>query len=180
MVPRILLSLFVSLIGVSTAARDVANGCKNPADERQRSFARWYFHNATLEGPVELVTGTEDGPFSEETWTELSWSAMFLCNRAIQRPDEIPSTGPLTPPEGVFRCVIYRDGGRPFDAAARNRWLAAMQTEHRLAARDRFPLIRHDRRGRWVNTDWIESYRFAPRAMPPRVAADHGTPWAQR
>ena len=180
--PRLAAALLCGLvlIGVLTTARDVAHGAKNPADERQRSFARWFFHDAALEGPVELVIGGEDGPFSDRTWRELSWSAMFLCNRAIQSADGPPPLGPLAPPAGVFRCVIYRDGFRPFDDAARDRWLAEMQDRYRLAARDRFPLTRYDRRGNWIITDWVESYRFAPKAAPVRAAADQETLWARR
>ena len=164
--PRVATGLLCGVAAVAAVGvvRDVTNGCKNPGDARQRAFARWFFHDAAIEGPVELVTGTPDGPFCEETWTELSWSAMFLCNRAIQRrPADAPAGAPHLPPAGPFRCVIYRDGARPFDAAARDRWLAGMKERYRLAARDRFPLTRHTRRGAWVATDWVESYRFRPK-----------------
>ena len=168
--PRTATALLLALAGVGlvSMARDVANGAKNPADARQRAFARWFFHDAALEGPVELVVGDAAGPFAPQTWTELRWSAMFLCNRAIQTPDAPPRAGPFTPPPGRFRCVIYRDGVSPFDFAARDRWLADLRTKHRLVGRDRFPLTRSTRRGRWVATDWVESYRFAPLAPAPR------------
>ncbi len=166
----------VAAIGGASVLRDVAKGCKNPADERQRAFARWFFHDAALEGPVKLVTGTVDGPFSEDTWTELRWSAMFLCNRAIQTPASPPHPGPFSPPPGRFRCVIYRDGVSPFDFAARDRWLEGMTTQYRLAAADRFPLTRYTQRGQWVAIDWIESYRFAPLESD---AEEDDTMWAR-
>ena len=178
----------VAAVALGGIARDVAAPHKNPADARQRSFARWFFRDAALEGPVELVTGADGGePFSPDTWTELSWAAMFLCNRAIQSAD-VPQAGddgaagagPLQVPADRFRCVIYRDGTKPFEAAARDAWLAGMTAEHRLAARDRFPLTRYTRRGKWVRTDWVETYRFAPKALgPTRTAAADDTAWAR-
>ena len=171
----------VAAIGLASVVRDVAKGAKNPADERQRSFARWFFHDAALEGPVKAVIGTADGPFAPQTWTELRWSAMFLCNRAIQTPAAPPHPGPFTPPPGRFRCVIYRDGVSPFDFAARDRWLADMTANHRLVGHDRFPLTRYTHRGQWVAIDWIESYRFAPLDAAPAADGAPGddTAWAR-
>ena len=164
--PRLATAAFVCLAAVAVAAtvRDVATPYKAASDERGRAFAKWFFFNAAHEGPVRVIEEDSPESFSPATWSELSWAAQLLCNRAIYTPDRHrvqPAAG-----DG-FRCLVYRDETKPFDAHAHAAWLGRMESRHRLAGRDRFPLTRHDRRGRLIKTDWVEVYRFES----PAVAA---------
>ena len=165
--PRLATLAFCGVAAVALAGtlRDVATPYKSESDARGRAFARWFFFNAAHEGPVRVVEEDSPDSFSPETWTELSWAAQLLCNRAIYAPTAGTVRAASHHPPGTLRCLVYRDGNKPFDAAARDAWLARMRTAHALAARDRFPLTRYDRRGRLIKTDWVEVYRFEPRRV---------------
>src|SRR5690606_15787108 len=97
-----------------------------------RAFAKWFWFNAEAEGPVLLVEAHDGMPFSPDSRKELSWTAMFLCNRAIYSTMQDPeiSTAIAGEPRAL-RCVVYRDPRFEFNAAARDRWLAEMRQNHR-------------------------------------------------
>ncbi len=154
----------LGLIGVTSLARDVAFPTKTQADARARAFAMWFWPNAQHAGEVACVKSDLGRDFSPGTWTELSWSAQYLCNLHIYSPrhhakqlldwERVSSTTPLW-------CVLYRDGDQPFDNAAFDRWLDEMQETYRLDSRERTPLVRHDKRERQVvRVDELEIFRW--------------------
>ena len=61
-----------------------------------------------------------------------------------------------------LRCVEYRATRRPYDEAARDRWLTRMETRFDLVGRERFPFLlgtRKDAPPR--DLDYLEVYQFA-------------------
>jgi hypothetical protein len=152
----------LALVAGSSIARDIARPYKTLSDDRARAFAKWFWFNAEAEGSVELVEGHDGRAFSPEARTELSWTAMFLCNRAIYASE---ATAEL-PPDGSrpARCVVYRDPRFAFDRAARDAWLEDMQRRNELVATETFPFARFGKNERdLVTVDYLDIYTFRPR-----------------
>jgi hypothetical protein len=164
------LALF-GLIGVGSIASDLVTPYKTTADMRQRALAMWLWHDGNFDDRTVCIKDDLGQSFSRRTWTDLGWSAMYLCNKYIYTPRRVvreprPAYAPA-PAQRYLRCVLYRDLGKgDFDQEAFDRWLAGMKEKHRYAGMDRFPLPRHDTRNRrLVTIDYIEIYRFE--ADPP-------------
>jgi 4-amino-4-deoxy-L-arabinose transferase-like glycosyltransferase len=164
------LALF-GLIGVGSIASDLVTPYKTTADMRQRALAMWLWHDGNFDDRTVCIKDELGQSFSRRTWTDLGWSAMYLCNKYIYTPRRVvreprPAYAPA-PAQRYLRCVLYRDLGKgDFDQEAFDRWLAGMKEKHRYAGMDRFPLPRHDTRNRrLVTIDYIEIYRFE--ADPP-------------
>ena len=170
------LALLASIAGASIA-RDVARPYKTLSDERARAFAQWFWFNAEAEGDVMLIEGHNGAPFSPDARSELSWTAMFLCNRAIYSPS-LRDDGPASiPGDGrSVRCLVYRDPRFEFDAVARDDWLADMRNEHELVATETFPFTRFGKNERdFVTVDYLDIYTFRPK--PSRTASSIGGVW---
>jgi 4-amino-4-deoxy-L-arabinose transferase-like glycosyltransferase len=143
----------LGLIGVASLARDIANPTKTQADARARAFAMWFWPNAQHSGEVACVKADLHQDFSPGTWTELSWSAQYLCNLQIYSPRHHarrPLDWNRVSATTLLWCVLYRDGDQPFDEERFDGWMAEMQKTYRLDSRERYPLVRHDKRERQV------------------------------
>ncbi len=111
----------LTLVAGTSIARDILHPYKTLSDERARAFARWFWFNAEAEGDVRVVDSFEGESFSSEAHSELSWTAMFLCNRAIYSPPE-KSEGLVEIADEharPLRCAIYRDPRFAFNEPAR-------------------------------------------------------------
>lgn len=162
----------LALIAGSSIARDILRPYKTLSDERARSFAKWFWFNAEAEGPVTLVDAHEGEPFSPDSKSELSWTAMFLCNRAIYSP-AVRQVEPTTLPGTTrpARCVVYRDPRFTFDADARDRWLNEMRSANDLIAAETFPFTRFGKNERdLVTVDYLDIYTFRPKAQTASAA----------
>lgn len=171
------LLLAPGLIGLTTVARDVLHPRKTASDLRARAFAQWFWFSAESEGEVVCLKSDLDQDFSPQTWRQLSWSAMYLCNREIYSPRrragralqlaEVSASRPL-------RCVLYRDPNFSFDQAAFDAWLERQQESYRLVGRETWPFPRYDKSERKpLTVDSLEEFKFVPREspQPERTAA---------
>jgi len=162
----------LALIAGSSIGRDVLRPYKTLSDERARSFAKWFWFNAEAEGPVMLVDGYDGETFSPDSKSELSWTAMFLCNRAIYSP-AVRQAEPAAIPGGSrpARCLVYRDPRFTFDAEARDRWLAGMRNANDLVAAETFPFTRFGKNERdLVTVDYLDIYTFRPKTQTASAA----------
>lgn len=162
----------LALVAGTSIGRDVLNPYKTLSDERARAFARWFWFNAEAEGDVRVVDSYNDQSFSSEAQSELSWTAMFLCNRAIYSPTEQTAALAQIPDEQArpLRCAIYRDPRFEFNEAARRAWLEDMRQTHVLASCESFPFTRFGKNERdLVTVDYLDLYTFKPK--PAKTAS---------
>lgn len=160
------------LVAGSSIGRDVLRPYKTLSDDRARAFAKWFWFNAEASGPVRLVDAHEGQPFSPEASSELSWTAMFLCNRAIYSPAERGAKAVAIPGDpGPLRCLVYRDPRFDFDDAVRDRWLAEMRSGNELVAAETFPFTRFAKNERdLVTVDYLDLYTFRPKPQSASTA----------
>ena len=159
--------LAIASIALVTVGRDLVFPYKTLSDERARSFARW-FYTAAAQGEEVACAKTDLGlDFSPATFRELSWSAMYLCNRRMYAPRQpfslarVSSSRPL-------RCLVYRDPRYPFDEAAFAAWRRRMGERYVEIGHESFPFPRYDKlERRLLQVDTLESYRFVPREGSP-------------
>lgn len=170
----------LALIAGASMGRDLLRPYKTLSDERARAFAKWFWFNAEAEGPVVLVEGHDGRPFSPESRSELSWTAMFLCNRAIYSPAERDASPAAIPgDDGSMRYLVYRDPRFEFDSAARNAWLDSLRQENELVASETFPFTRfgkneHD----LVTVDYLDIFTFRP--SRPQTASAARAVWKRQ
>lgn len=159
------------LVAGSSMIRDTLRPYKTLSDERARAFAQWFWFNAEAEGPVLVVDRHEDKEFSPDADSELTWTAMFLCNRAIYSPSQ--QQEPLAKlPESTspVRCLVYRDPRFEFDLSARDAWLEKMRSSNDLIATETYPFTRFGKNERdFVTVDYLDIYTFRP--SPARTAS---------
>lgn len=166
------LSLLAVIAG-SSIARDVLRPYKTLSDERARAFAKWFWFNAEAEGPVAVVEGHADRPFSPDSRSELSWTAMFLCNRAIYSPSQRQDEPATIPGDDLaVRCLVYRDPRFEFDTASRDAWLTDMRRQNDLVAAETYPFTRFGKNERdFVTVDYLDIYTFRPKPSQTASAA---------
>jgi dolichyl-phosphate-mannose-protein mannosyltransferase len=172
--------VLLAAIGFGAIARDVALPYKTRSDFRARAFAHSFWFSAAHGEEVVCLKSDLGLDFSPAQHSELSWSAQYLCNRAIE-----VSRNRLPPPEWnrisskrPLRCVLYRDSRFPFDEAALERWLTDMRQHYEILARESIPFPRFSKNERTlVAMEFIDSYTFVPRdsvpsSLPPPPLAD--------
>lgn len=167
---RIVLILAV-VFGVAAISRDLLYPRKTKSDQQARAFARWFWPSAGFEDQAVDIKDDLGYEFSEGTWHDLSWSAMYLANKyiygsqptpSLERPAKIPQ-----PQQKVLRCVLYRDPIKDFDRPAFDRWLAQIKKDHAYLGRDVYPFVRWDKHERRIVTiDYVEIYQFELPARP--------------
>jgi len=156
----------LAAIGFGVIVRDIARPYKTQSDFRARAFAQGFWFCAQRTEEVACLKSDLGLDFVPEQYQELSWSAQYLCNRALEvshyrlrRPDlsQVSRERPL-------RCVLYRESRFPFEEAKFARWLSDMQQNYELVARESvpFPRLKQDERT-LVATEFIDSYKFVPR-----------------
>lgn len=159
--------ILISLIGVGSIVRDILHPYKTLSDERQRSLARWLWHDGNFEGRTVCIYEDLGISFSDKTWQGLGWSAMYQCNKYIYTPKKMikeprPSYAPI-PDKRILRCVLYKDMGcGEFDQLAFDQWLEGMKVSHDYLGMETYPVPRHDKRNRRIVTiDYIYIYKFS-------------------
>ena len=157
----------ISAIGLGTIVRDALTPCKTLSDMRARAFARWFWYSANFDGRAVCIKDDLGYEFSKNTWSQLSWSAMYLCNKYIyDRPDDIFRTPrPGSVPQidkKVLSCVLYRDPKKlDFDEQAFGKWLSDMKTKYKFISHEQYPVPRNDKKERkLINLNYIDIYRF--------------------
>ena len=116
-------------IGCGAITRDLANPYKTRSDDRARAFAKAFWVGTHFAEEVACLKSDMGLDFIPDQHRELSWSAHYLCNRAIEvsrsslRPADdrrVSATRPL-------RCVLYRDARYELDQIRLEKWLDDMQ-----------------------------------------------------
>ena len=154
------------LIGCGSMARDLASPYKTRSDERARAFAKAFWYGTHFAEEVACIKSDLKLDFIPEQHRQLSWSAHYLCNRAIEisrsklRPadfDRVSVTRPL-------RCVLYRDSRYKLDEPKLASWLDEMQQRFVLIGHESIPFPRLSKNERQLLTmEYIDSYKFIPR-----------------
>lgn len=161
------LVILLAAVGIVLIVRDVTHPCKTKSDLRARAFAQWFWPTAAFQGEVACVTTDLGQDFSPEVWTELTWAAMYVCNKRIYSSADAwvkPPDWERISDDWPLRCVVYRVPHLEFDEQALARWLKDMQSRYKLLGRESYPFPRYDRRQkRLVTVDYIDIYKFVPK-----------------
>lgn len=168
----------LALIGAGGVLRDLASPYKTRSDFRARAFAQAFWMGAHSSEEVACLKSDMGLDFVPQQHAELSWSAHYRCNRAIEisrsalRPADLNQVSANRP----LRCVLYRDARYELDQDALKDWLTEMQTQYELVAHESLPFPRLAKGDRKLLTmEYVDSYKFIPRA----ASANKGTPLAE-
>ena len=160
----------LAAIGVGVICRDAAIPYKTRSDYRARAFAQAFWFGIQSAEEVLCLKSDLGLDFVPEQHRELSWSAQFRCNRAIEvsrahlRPADLSRVAKDHP----LRCVMYRDARFGLDQQSLDRWLADMKTHYELVAHESLPFPRFAKNDtRLVAMEYVDSYKFIPRNGEP-------------
>ena len=158
------------IIGLGGVARDLINPYKTRSDDRARAFARSFWVGTHFAEEVACLKSDWGQDFVPDQHRELSWSAHFLCNHAIEVGRSHLRTADLSRVSATrpLRCVLYRDARYELDQAKLELWLDEMSQRYELVAHESIPfprLAKGDRR--LVTMEYVDSYKFVPREGVP-------------
>jgi hypothetical protein len=158
---------FPAVVGLGSMFRDALHPYKTLSDLRARAFAQWFWFNAEFEGEAVCLKSDLGLDMGANTYHDLSWSAMYLCNQRIYSPRHAAGLAPRLDriaAQTPLRCVLYRDPSYPCDESVVEQWLDDFQRRYQLVSRDFYALPRFDKRERQLNkVDHLEIFRFVPR-----------------
>lgn len=158
----------VSLVALGTIARDVVCPWKTKTTMRARSFASWFWYNTQFEGEVVCLQTDLHENFAPQGFSELSWSALYVCNQAIYSPRHqrgAPVDWDRVTRERPVRCVNFRPGGFEFDNQQFTHWLSEMQTRYDLVGRESFPFPCYGKSEKDLRAvDYVDIYQFVPKS----------------
>lgn len=156
----------LAVIAGASIARDVTWPYKSTTDMRHRAFAQWFWFNTEFQGETVCLAADLDVRFSQETYADLSWSAMYFCNQRIYSPRKIAGRQPdwqRISTQWPLRCVLFRAPRFDFDEPAHAAWLADMQMKYRLESSVSYPFPcfgKHE--GEAINVDYVQIETFVP------------------
>ena len=75
----------LALVGLSVVVRDVALPYKTQSDYRERAFAQGFWFPAERDAEVACLKSDFGLDFVPDQFKDLSWSAQYLCNQAIEK-----------------------------------------------------------------------------------------------
>lgn len=164
--------LLLATVGVSSMARDVARPYKSETTLRARAFAQWFWFDTELEGETVCLKTDLGQEFSQQTYKELGWSAVYLCNQRIYSPRHRRGHGPRwerITAEHPLRCVQFVAPSCDFDEAAFEDWMDSMLARYDLTAQTAFPFAAFDKHERDLRgRDYVRIYHFVPK---PEIVA---------
>jgi len=141
-VPSALAALALLAVGGATIARDLAQPAKDQFEAQWRDVSKQLWCELAREGEVICLATDLKRSFSPAVF-EHRWGQIFRCNQYIYsrrhaqgKPpawDRLASDWPL-------HCVELKSSVLPDDKAARQRWLAEMESRYVLVARRQYPL----------------------------------------
>jgi hypothetical protein len=159
--------LLLMAIGLGCVGRDFLFPAKSASAMRARDFARWFWFTAEYDGEVACLRTDLGESFSPLTF-QWGLSAIYLCNQRIYSPRHArgePVAWERISAEHPLRCVEYRAGEFAYDAAARDRWLQAMQSRYVLVGREQYAFAQvRDENQPARDLDHLEVYKFVPRS----------------
>ena len=156
----------LAAVGCGDIIRDLANPYKTRSDDRARAFAKAFWVGTHYAEEVSCLKSDQGLDFVPDQHRELSWSAHYRCNRAIEvsrwslRPADLNRVSATRP----LRCVLYRDARYELDQERLDNWLSEMKRNYELTAHESIPfprLTKNERR--LVTMEYIDSYKFVPR-----------------
>lgn len=162
----------LAVLGTATMARDFIWPYKSRTDRQARDFARWFWPTAQFAGEVACLESDLQRRIAPQAFSELSWSAMYLCNQRIYSPRHAagePVAWQRVSHSAPLRCVLYRAPAFPHDEAALRTWLEQMEQSYRLAGREVYPFPCYGKRDDLRNVDYLEVFTFVPREAAPAV-----------
>lgn len=153
-------------IGAIAIGRDLVNPYKTRSDFRARAFAQSFWPGAHSAEEVACIKTDLGLDFVPDQHHELSWSAHYFCNRAIEisrsslRPADLQRVSASRP----LRCVMYHDARYTLDQTRLNDWLAQMRQDYDLVAHESVPMPRMAKNDRRLFAmEYIDSYKFVPK-----------------
>lgn len=159
---------YFMVIAGASMTRDALVPYKTTSDLRARAFAEWFWPNAGFDAEVVCVKSDLGENFCPEMYRELSWVAMYECNRRIHAPrtagsiaDRLARVSDAHP----LRCVVYRDPRYEFDQAAFDHWLDDMRTRYQLIATETFAFPRLGKSQDLRTVDYLDEYKFIPKTV---------------
>ncbi|WP_397571438.1 glycosyltransferase family 39 protein [Schlesneria sp. T3-172] len=160
-------AVILAAVGFGDIARDLVSPYKTRSDERARAFAQAFWPGTHFAEEVVCLKSDWGLDFVPEQHQELSWSAHYYCNRAIEVSRGRLHSGDESrvTVDRPLRCVLYREDRYAFDRSGLENWLQGMQERYELVGRESVPLPRRakdDRR--LVTMEYVDSFRFVPRA----------------
>ena len=164
----------LGLVGTVCIVRDLAGPYKNVSDQRARGFAQWFWFNESQQNEVACLTSDLGIILSPDQFSELNFSAQYLCNQRIYSPRHIkhkPVAWENVSARRPLVCVFFRSAQMPFDETKYHAWLRDMLAKYDLVGRDSLPILRSTKSGLVCDFDSIETFRFVPKG-PATVAAD--------
>jgi hypothetical protein len=183
--------LLLAVLAAGSMARDSLWPYKSLATLHQRDFARWFWFSAPHEGELVCLKTDLGIDFSPATFSELSWSANYLCNQRIYSPrhvrGELPNWQRVSR-DRPLRCVEYRDPRWTYDERGFEQWMDTMRQRFDLFGQETLAFPIYDKRERYVcTTDHLHVYTFVPKgsgtlpgdavqAMARRPTKNHDAP----
>ena len=165
---------FFFVVGVGGVIRDLAYPYKTRSDFRARAFAESFWPGTHSVEEVACLKSDLGLDFVPKQHVELSWSAHYRCNRAIEvsrsslRPADLSRVSANRP----VRYVLYRDARYELDRERLDSWLADMQLQYDLIAHESLPFPRFAKNDRKLLTmEYIDSYKFVPRDASAKDAS---------
>lgn len=152
-------------IGAVAITRDLANPYKTRSDFRARAFAESFWPGVHTSEEVVCVKSDLGLDFVPQQHHQLSWSAHYFCNRAIEisRSRLHPADFSHVSASRPLRCVIYHDKRFPLDQTQLDHWLAEMRQKYDLVAHESMPFARMAKDDRkLLAMESIDSYKFVP------------------
>jgi hypothetical protein len=161
-------------IGAGVLFRDLWNPYKSGTTLRARDFAQWFWRDVAEDSELVCLETDLKANLSPGTY-EHGMASLYLCNQRIYSPrhargepphwDRVSAKRPL-------RCILFRSTTWERDARPLEQWLAGMQRDYRLVARDRYPAPFYDKWDRRpVAVDFIEVFKFVPKGAVPESVA---------
>jgi hypothetical protein len=151
--------IILSLVAFGSIGRDFTHRAKAPSDAAMREFSRSFWPALATTGRIVCLKTDLGLSFSPRTYSDLSWSAQYLCYQHMYRPRSEHSS------HSLIHVVQYHDERFEFDHDALQQWLTNMQRDHELVNRRTHALPRYDKRKRYLITQqFVEVFTFQPRA----------------
>ena len=160
----------LSLIAIGSAANDVIHPYKNSGDERMRAFSKWFWYNSSFASDAYCIKDDLGISFSEKTWDDLGWSAMYLANKYIYKPTEMvrepfPKYLPKDAQGNVYFVLYRKTFNKPeandFDQEKFDQWFAETSEKYEFVSKESYPMVRNDKKERKVfSVDVIGIYKF--------------------
>ena len=159
----------LAVVGLLRLGLDLSRPYKTATDERDRSFARWFWTELSRGGELACARRDLNQTFSARHWTNDATDA-YLCYQAIYSPrhrakarpdlDRVSEAHPL-------RVVFFNEVPSQTSPAAFAAWLADMSTRYRLRDLRAYPVSTVEaKRGATCDHLYLV-YEFVPKTPTP-------------